>query len=40
VTSVITHAAVAPLYREASLRLDATAPVEELVERSLDWLGY
>jgi shikimate kinase len=27
-------------YQQAHLRLDATAPVEELVERILDWLGY
>jgi shikimate kinase len=27
-------------YQLAHLRLDATAPVEELVERILDWLGY
>jgi len=27
-------------YQEAHLRLDATCPVEELVERILDWLGY
>lgn len=27
-------------YQQAHLRLDATAPVEELVERVLDWLGY
>jgi shikimate kinase len=27
-------------YQHAHLRLDATAPVEELVERILDWLGY
>jgi shikimate kinase len=27
-------------YQQASLRLDAAAPVEELVERTLDWLGY
>jgi shikimate kinase len=27
-------------YRDAHLRLDAAAPVEELVERILDWLGY
>jgi shikimate kinase len=27
-------------YQRASLRLDAAAPVEELVERTLDWLGY
>jgi shikimate kinase len=27
-------------YQQAHLRLDATAPVEELIERILDWLGY
>ena len=27
-------------YQQAHLRLDATAPVEELTERILDWLGY
>jgi len=27
-------------YQQAHFRLDATAPVEELVERTLDWLGY
>jgi len=27
-------------YRQAHLRLDAASPVEELVERTLDWLGY
>jgi shikimate kinase len=27
-------------YQQAHLRLDATAPVDELVERILDWLGY
>jgi len=27
-------------YQQAHLRLDATSPVEELVERILDWLGY
>jgi shikimate kinase len=27
-------------YQQAHLRLDATAPVEELVERILDWMGY
>jgi shikimate kinase len=27
-------------YQHAHLRLDAGAPVEELVERILDWLGY
>lgn len=27
-------------YQQAHLRLDAGAPVEELVERVLDWLGY
>ncbi len=27
-------------YQQAHLRLDASAPVEELVERVLDWLGY
>jgi shikimate kinase len=27
-------------YQQAHVRLDATAPVEELVERILDWLGY
>jgi len=27
-------------YQHAHLRLDATARVEELVERILDWLGY
>ena len=27
-------------YQQAALRLDASAPVEELVERTLDWLGY
>jgi shikimate kinase len=27
-------------YQQAHLRLDATAAVEELVERILDWLGY
>lgn len=27
-------------YQLAHLRLDASAPVEELVERALDWLGY
>jgi shikimate kinase len=27
-------------YQHAHLRLDATLPVEELVERILDWLGY
>jgi shikimate kinase len=27
-------------YQQAQLRLDAAMPVEELVERTLDWLGY
>lgn len=27
-------------YQQAHFRLDAAAPVEELVERFLDWLGY
>jgi len=27
-------------YQQAHLRLDAASPVEELVERTLDWLGY
>ena len=27
-------------YQQAHLRLDAAMPVEELVERTLDWLGY
>lgn len=27
-------------YQAAHFRLDASAPVEELVERTLDWLGY
>jgi shikimate kinase len=27
-------------YQQAHFRLDAAAPVEELVERTLDWLGY
>lgn len=27
-------------YRQAHLRVDAAAPIEELVERILDWLGY
>jgi shikimate kinase len=27
-------------YQHAHLRLDAASPVEELVERTLDWLGY
>jgi shikimate kinase len=27
-------------YQRAHLRLDAASPVEELVERTLDWLGY
>ena len=27
-------------YQQAAFRLDAVAPVEELVERILDWLGY
>ena len=27
-------------YQQAHLRLDAASPVEELVERILDWLGY
>ncbi len=27
-------------YQHAHLRLDAALPVEELVERTLDWLGY
>ncbi|MCX6551686.1 MAG: shikimate kinase [Acidobacteria bacterium] len=27
-------------YQHAHLRLDATSPVEELIERILDWLGY
>jgi shikimate kinase len=27
-------------YQQAHLRLDASSPVEELVERTLDWLGY
>jgi shikimate kinase len=27
-------------YQHAHLRLDGTAPVDELVERILDWLGY
>ena len=27
-------------YQQAHIRLDATAPGEELVERILDWLGY
>jgi shikimate kinase len=27
-------------YQQAHLRLDAGSPVEELVERTLDWLGY
>lgn len=27
-------------YQQAHTRLDAAAPVEELVERLLDWLGY
>ena len=27
-------------YQSARVRLDASAPVEELVERTLDWLGY
>lgn len=27
-------------YQHAQLRLDASSPVEELVERVLDWLGY
>ncbi len=27
-------------YQEAHLRIDATCPVEEVVERILDWLGY
>jgi shikimate kinase len=27
-------------YQQAHLHLDANAPVEELVERILDWLGY
>ena len=27
-------------YQQSLLRLDAAAPVEELVERTLDWLGY
>jgi shikimate kinase len=27
-------------YQQAHIRLDAAAPVEELVERILDWLGY
>ncbi len=27
-------------YQQAHLRLDANAPVGELVERILDWLGY
>jgi shikimate kinase len=27
-------------YRQAHLRVDAAAPLEELVERVLDWLGY
>ena len=27
-------------YRQAHLRVDATRPVEEIVERLLDWIGY
>jgi shikimate kinase len=27
-------------YQHAHVRLDAAAPVEELIERILDWLGY
>jgi shikimate kinase len=27
-------------YQQAQFRLDASAPVEELVERTIDWLGY
>jgi shikimate kinase len=27
-------------YQQAHVRIDAEAPVEELVERILDWLGY
>jgi shikimate kinase len=27
-------------YQHAHFRLDAAAPVEELIERTLDWLGY
>jgi shikimate kinase len=27
-------------YRDAHVRLDATAPVDEVVERLLEWIGY
>jgi shikimate kinase len=27
-------------YRDAHVRLDATAPVGEVVERLLEWVGY
>ena len=29
-----------PAYQKSSLSIDATSPVEEIVERILDWLGY
>jgi hypothetical protein len=35
------YAARRGAYQQAHLRIDASgAPVEELVERLLDWLGY
>jgi hypothetical protein len=27
-------------YTDAHVRIDATAPVDEIVERLLEWIGY